>query len=191
MMCVQKDILLVTYPLRHTSLGMYILSRLALAVEFFFIGKMPFLKHPMCSRLTLRATFLRVRCRGAHRWRWWTRPASVEARPSSHGPSWPDQTKNVGQKTTTFWLCFHSIQKPPKRVKTHKNNFLISVFCCPNLGVVKDNKNNFGGIMEKNFVTDLIIFPCQGLEAKENFFQQKVVVWPKLPGGWREVLDFV
>ena len=70
-MCVQKDILLVTYPLRHTSLGIYILSRLALAVavDFFLIGKPPFLKHPMCSRLTLLATFLRVRCRGAHRWR--------------------------------------------------------------------------------------------------------------------------
>ena len=32
----------------------------------------------------------------------------------------PDYT--FDQKTTSFCFCFHSIQKPLKRVKTHKKN---------------------------------------------------------------------
>ena len=37
-------------------------------------------------------------------------------------------TKTFGQKSTTFYFCFHSIQKPSKRVKT-QYNLLICVLC--------------------------------------------------------------
>ena len=84
------------------------------------------------------------------------------------------RTTNFVQKTTSFRFCFHSIEKPSKRVKT-QNICLICVFY---LGVVKERLsswfsvqtlNNFWGIIGKrfNFETDQLFCSIRSGDSKQ------------------------